>query len=224
MGTMAERYFNMARSYANATPYQSGNSDSQMRVEINLDAIRKHIADLNKMLVSDKDTQARFRNIIRKELRATRNKVAKAVHGALDNDPRQAYRAIRHNVYKQILGGNINILNQRKASKIVPYAPIRTLQPKQWGGNRRERSTRTEKLNSYYGVSRGFVLRFQNSGTDVRRISKVGPRAIKGGNRGSIRTRGIFAWPTQILMRDLEVAIGDALRQEFQLAWEEIQQ
>jgi hypothetical protein len=56
--------------------------------------------------------------------------------------------------------------------------------PKQRGGNRRKRSHETMRIDSYHGGDRGFILRFQNAGTQERET--------RYGKRGALRERNWF--------------------------------
>ena len=139
----------------------------------------------------------------------------------LENDPREAIKSIRTTVYKKVLGGNINILNGKKAHGSNNYEPPRTLTPGQRGGNRRSRSERTKQIMGYAPLDRGFILRFVNSGTKTRvigfrnsvkanraRYEKLVTRIHSGdksrtGNRGAIAPRNWF-------MQSSESALGNA--------------
>ena len=111
--------------------------------------------------------EKRLRDAIKKVLGEVRKKLQGEAQSGLQmqSDPRNAYKAVRYAVYKRIFGGQVNILDSRKASK-SSYEPARN--PSQRGGNRMARSQRTKDLMEYQGASRGFVLRFLNAGTDVR--------------------------------------------------------
>lgn len=158
------------------------------------------------MLASDPEMEKAIREIIRTALKELRGELSGAAKQGLDmkSDPRQAYKAIKTTVYRQVLGGNVSILNRRRAG-----APQDTWMPSTHtgrGGNRRKRSGRTKSLQSYWGYDRGFVLRFLNQGTTQRAIKylELTPRADYGhksrmvsrpdkyGNRGSIRPRNWF--------------------------------
>jgi hypothetical protein len=107
----------------------------------------------------------------------------------------------------------------------------------QRGGNRRLRSERTYKLESYSGPDRAFILRFLNSGTADRYISfkydearENVHRGSQGGNkygetintgyRGSIEPRNWFGNRSQRVMqnaaRNLERLIDLLIKQELQ--------
>lgn len=142
---------------------------------------------LEHLLMSDYDNARRVRGFIRKVLKEARTAISKDIRSDLPNDPRKAYKAVKTSVYKQLFGGNISILQKRKAGSPTKYSKPRTLMPGQRGGNRIhvDPTGRTAQLDSYGGSDRGFVLRFQNSGTSARKS--------KYGNRGSITGRGMFS-------------------------------
>ena len=125
--------------------------------------------ELEKLLMSNPAMEKKVQGLIRKVLGEVRKNMGEAATDAMKSDPRKAYKAVRTAVYKRILGGNVNILQKRRASGGGgAYTPTRTLKSKQRGGNRRVRSERTMKLESYIGSDRGFVLRFLNAGTQDR--------------------------------------------------------
>jgi hypothetical protein len=92
----------------------------------------------------------------------------------MESDPRNAYKAVRFAVYKRLFGGQVNILQSRRAGVMRLYEPQRTLDPGKRGGNRRQRSQRTTNLMSYNGVDRGFILRWLNGG-----MNRTHPRTIR---------------------------------------------
>jgi hypothetical protein len=147
----------------------------------------------------------------------------------MDSDPRHAYKAIRFAVYKKIFGGQVNILNSRRAGAPTGYKPPRTLTPGQRGGNRRKRNSRD--LDKYEGVDRGFILRWLNNG-----MTKTNPRAIKftendrrkvdkwnkhpnTGNRGAIAPRNWFRGASlqelQKVAGEMEALIDKIIKDEF---------
>lgn len=139
---------------------------------------------LEKALSTNSSTERVLRKLIRKEILAARKKVVADVK--LKSDPRAARQAVRTSVYKKVLGANINIYTSRKTHSPNNYEPPRTLKPGQWGGNRRKRSDRTNTVMHYGPLDRGFILRFQNSGTKNRSNKP-------SGNRGSIAAKNFFA-------------------------------
>lgn len=183
---------------------------------------------LDSLLTSNPGMEKELTDIIRDVLKGARNDLARNAQSGLQmkSDPRQAYRAVRSSVYKRILGGNLNILPRRKAGRPGPELlppPPRTGR----GGNRRKRSQRTGKLQSYWGEDRSFVLRFLNQGTDQRAIKyqeetkkanggfrrRWVSRPDKYGNRGMITARRWFNGAT---MAVLENAVAE-LRDRFEM-------
>ena len=146
---------------------------------------------LDRLQAKDSQMEQRITKIIREAIKAARSMVTQDAKGAVGNDPRHAYKAVRSMVYKRILGGNISILQKRKAgSGKSGYEPPRTLRPGQRGGNRVPRSARTQQVMDYEGSDRGFILRFLNSGTGQRTAGTRNGRLH--GNRGSIAARNWF--------------------------------
>lgn len=85
--------------------------------------------------------------------------VAQATQREIPNDPREAWRAVRLNVYnKRVSGAAITINDDRSTAETRPWNPTR----KGTRGERR-RSSRTEQIDNYWGRSRAFILRFLNA-------------------------------------------------------------
>jgi hypothetical protein len=120
--------------------------------------------------------EKRLRDVICKVLGHARANLRKdATNGLqMESDPRNAYKAVRFAVYKRLFGGQVNILQSRRAGVMRLYEPQRTLDPGKRGGNRRQRSQRTTNLMSYNGVDRGFILRWLNGG-----MNRTNPRTIR---------------------------------------------
>lgn len=178
--------------------FSQTNKSNMIGLEFDNTATVRQKAALEAMLVSNPDTAAAMRKLISQEVSKARAAVAQAASGALKNDPREAWKAVRRSVYKSILGGQVNILNQKGgASGNNGYRPARKLDsnPHQRGGNRRKRSANTDRIDGYVGKDRGFILRFVNSGTAERQT--------RYGRRGSITARN---WFPNIGQRELEAA------------------
>ena len=167
-----------------------------------------------------------LQRIIRTMLMGVRSNLMKDAKSGLqmDSDPRSAYKAIRTAVYRRILGGQVNILQKRKAGKPGSYQkPLKGLPNR--GGNRWGRSDRTIALEGYQGADRGFVLRFLNQGTDERIIRTYTDRngdkhdISRGGNRGRISSRNWFGDKSQQELEkaseNLEKMIDELIKQEF---------
>lgn len=168
------------------------------------------IMALNRIITKDARMERELRRLIRKALQKARNDTSRDVHAAIENDPRKAYKAVLHTVYKRAFGGSVNILMKRKRGAPTNYHEPRKLKPGQRGGNRIRPSARTEQLKSYGGADRGFVLRFLNAGTDTRQT--------RFGNRGRISRRDMFAriapWHMETAAENLAASIEELVIQE----------
>lgn len=201
-----------------------------------VEGLLKQKEALESLMISNPSMEKKVQGLIRKVLLAARREVANSAKDAMQSDPHKAYQAVKSAVYRQILGGNISLLNKR-GTKFDNYEPPRTLQPGQRGGNRRTRSDRSNKLLHYAGSSRAFVLRFLNAGTQGRAIEFASDphraqvnRGSQGGNlqkygktvntgrRGNIRPRNFFATSSHIAMMkaadQLTALIDDLIRKE----------
>ena len=160
-------------------------------LEVNDAIILEQQKVLEAALSTNPKTQKALQKLIRKVIMEARAKVSSAASDKMKNDPRGAANAVRTSVYKKILGGNVNILNSRKAGKPTTYEPPRKLQPHQRGGNRVPRGKRTDTVMHYGPHDRQWILRFINSGTSDRMAGSRGGRL--SGNRGSIAARNFFS-------------------------------
>ena len=175
-----------------------------------LDAFEKKLREIE---TTNPGFEKRLRAAIRQVLAEVRSHLQQSAQSGLDmkSDPRHAYKAVRYAVYKRLLGGQVNILQSRRASgKRSSYEPQRKGLPVR-GGNRRPRSKRTEELMSYEGKDRGFILRFLNQGTT--------DRTSLGGNRGSIKARNWFGPKSQAELQNaaanLQTIIDRVINDEF---------
>lgn len=197
-------------------------------LEVNDAVILEQQKVLEAALSTNPKTQKALQKLIRKALMQARSELSDYIKTKLDNDdPRGAARAVRTSVYKKILGGNINILNSKKAHGINNYEPPRTLRPGQRGGNRRPRSMRTYKVMHYAGEDRQFILRFVNSGTQQRAIERLTrvsgtnkfrwtQDASKYGNRGSIAARNFFKAGVEPRLRRATEYLTDLIDEELE--------
>ena len=184
-----------------------------------VDGIVRQKQELESLLMSNPEMEKKVQGLIRKVLMAARRTISNDAKGVMKNDPRQAYKAVKSAVYRRILGGNVSILNKRKAGKRGPVPPVvHQLETRvnskgnHRGGNRMPRSRRTEDLLTYQGADRGFILRFLNAGTEGRE-SRIG-------NRGSISARNFFENSSQKAMEQaaaqLDALIEDLIKKEIQ--------
>ena len=172
---------------------------------IEVDGFVKQREELDKLMISNPAMEKKVQGLIRKVLIEVRKQLGQDAKQAMKSDQRQAYKAVKTSVYRQILGGSVSILNKRRASsRTSSYEPPRTLRPGQRGGNRVPRGERTQQLMSYEGSDRGFILRFLNAGATDREAGTRGGRLH--GNRGSIRPRN---WFGQNSHREMQKAAGE---------------
>lgn len=196
--------------------------------ELNDAVILEQQKVLEAALSTNPKTQKALQKLIRKALMQARSELSDYIKTKLANDdPRGAARAVRTSVYKKILGGNINILNSKKAHGTNNYEPTRTLRTGQRGGNRRPRSKRTDTVMHYAGEDRQFILRFVDSGTKQRAIERLTrvsgtnkfrwtQDASKYGNRGSITARNFFKAGAETRLRRATEYLADLINEELE--------
>lgn len=208
-----------------------------MADNVEIDGFVKQREELERLMMSNPAMEKKVQGLIRKVLMQARREIGNNIkfkHG----DPRQAYKAVKTAVYRQILGGSVSILRKRRAgTQFSNYEPPRTLRPGQRGGNRRPRSQRTNDLMHYAGSDRSFILRFLNAGTQGRAIEfrydearenvnrgsqggnkeKYG-KTINTGRRGNIAPRNFFSSSSHRAMQkaadELTKLIDDMIKQE----------
>lgn len=181
------------------------NGDIQVSGFIEKQAMFEHL------LTHEPGFDKNFRSVVRKVLQEARSRISKDAASYIQDDPRKAARAVKHTVYKQLFGGNVSILNKRRAGNPSgSYRPSRTLQPGQVGGNRRPRSQRTNQVDGYMGSDRGFILRFINEGTTERQT--------RYGSRGALRNTNWFGhvapWHMEKAASDVAAAINEYVKQQ----------
>ena len=206
MGRLSE-YVNGSRG--RSTFLDSGSSQTSGGVEIS--GFTENIELFGHLLTTDPDLAASFRKVIRKALSEARSKTSKDLKDYLENDPRDAYKAVRHVVYKRIFGGNVNILKKRRAGARYELIRPKKLKQGQRGGNRRPRvNDDRNRLETYYGSDRGFILRFLSSGTK--------PRMTRYGNRGLIPSKDIFGhsatWHVEQAVKDIADNINEYINKQ----------
>lgn len=200
-----------------------------MAENLEIDGLVKQRQELERLLMTDRGMEKKVQKIVRTVLSHVRKDVSNAARGSIKNDPRQAYKAVKTAVYRQILGGSVSILNKKKrATQFSAYEPPRKLRPKQRGGNRVPRSERTNDLLHYAGSDRAFVLRFLNQGTNPRTIKDFkydkNRKADKWnkhpntGFRGRIAPRNFFGSASHAAMRkavaEFQQLIDELIKQE----------
>lgn len=182
---------------------------------IEVEGIAEQIKQLEKMMTTNPRLREGIQSCVRKVLKEVQKQLSADADTGLQmkSDPRRAYKAVRYAVYKRLLGGQVNILQRRRAGQPGNYQKPRKGVTGA-GGNRWRRSERTKAIEGYEGADRGFILRFLNAGTEDRMITSYtdkngerhtlrsgGTANIKthglGGNRGSIAARNWFGQASQ---------------------------
>lgn len=175
---------------------------------------------LNKLHTKNQRMEKDLRKIIRFVLKNARKMVMSGARSNLPNDPRKAYQAVRHSVYKRIFGGQVNILARKKNNgKMFVGGPKSRIKQGQRGGNRMKRSARTNQVDSYYGSDRGFILRFVNAGTS-KRLAGTRDRAMSPANRGSIKARNWFATTASAAMDKAASELDTLITRAIHEIWE----
>lgn len=164
---------------------------------------------LEAALSTNPKTKEALQGLVRKCIFEARRQVAMSIKFA-NGDPRNTRQAIRSTVYRKVFGGNLNILDPKKAHGKNAYQTPQTNRGHLRGGNRMARSPRTQQILDYSGLDREFIMRFVDSGTrqrfvgfrnaqksNSRRYLETKQRWDAGGgrtgNRGAIAARGFFA-------------------------------
>ena len=174
---------------------------------------------LERLLTTDPTMEQYMRTAIAYVLEQARKDTMSEIASSIHNDPRHAARAVRRSLYKQILGGQINILQKKKAGK-TGSVPAST----------RGRLASTTRYLGYTGSDRGFILRFLNAGTAERtaahmnghgimRTSRTGRRLYKTstiGGRGSIAGRNFFGPASLTAMNDAAMLLSKELERIIQ--------
>lgn len=224
----------MARTYNSGWRDWFNTKSANINNNFVVEGLVEQMEQLDKLLSTSPEMEKRIQTVIRKVLTKAQKRMQQEIHGDLPNDPRDAYKAVRKAVYRRILGGNINILRKKRAGSPSSYTPTRTIKSGQRGGNRRPRSERTMRMDSYHAQDRGFILRFLNSGTkgrvmghfnqdphraDVKRgsqggdVNKYGNRGkVNTGNRGHIGPRNIFGSHLNQLGQYIDQALAEEFR------------
>lgn len=175
---------------------------------VQISGLVENQARFEHMLSTSPGFDMNVRNAIRQVLKEARGKISRDAASYIQEDPRKAYRAVKHTVYKTLFGGNVSILSKRRAGAKYDLIRQKKLQPGQVGGNRRPRVAANNRLDQYYGSDRGFILRFLSSGTVSRQT--------RYGNRGAIRQTNMFShiatWHMQQAAEDVANAINEYVK------------
>ena len=168
-----------------------------------VDAEESVLKQLDELYLSDGEFKDTAQALLWDQLSKVREQAVAIATRAMKNDPRNAAHAILRRMYKGRLAGNINIGDNRKRLE----SESTYVEPRGGrSGSRRTRSVkgRTEKLRSYQGADRGFILRILGSGRQEFMATGDGPTG-----RGSMAThgrRGAIAPRTDVMEAVLPIA------------------
>jgi hypothetical protein len=179
-----------------------------IELKVNSGVIAFQKKNLERMMTDNPETRKAIQQLIRETMWEARNSTAHEIEGIIGNNGQTA-RAVRNIVFQKILGGNVNIMNMVRGTakwKVVQKKRAVDQNPHMRGGNRRQRTMRTIQIQGYEGKARGFILRFQDSGT--RQRFAVGRNTLRSrgdnslywgklkaagrGNRGNITAGNFF--------------------------------
>ena len=206
MGRLSE-YINGSRGRSSFL--DSGASSRNSGVEVS--GFLENSEMLGRLLTSDPYMAANLKKVIRQVLKEARGRLSKDIASYLENDPRKAARAVKFGVYKSLFGGNLSILTKKKAGARYELIRQKKLQPGQRGGNRRPRvNDERNRLDTYYGSDRSFILRFLSSGTIDRQT--------RYGSRGNIGQRDLFGrtapWQMETAAQEVAANITEYIKRE----------
>ena len=229
----------MARTYNSGWRDWFATKSADINGNFVVEGLQEQMKQLDALLASNPEMEKRMRRVISKVMVKAQKWTQKEIAGDMPNDPRHAAKAVHKAVYRRILGGNINILRKSRATESASnYTPTRTLKSGQRGGNRRLRSERTHRMDSYTASDRGFILYWLNSGTGTRQergfrndphrsqvrrgsqggdVNKYG-KTTNTGARGSISARNVFASNIvalgEFIDRELNKEFSDLLKSQ----------
>lgn len=191
-------------------------SNPGIHVELNQRLVRQQARAFGELMVGNPDIRKRIRKIIGEELKDAAKRLREDAKYEMKEDPRKAYQAVKTSLYKKILGGNVSILARKKAGTLHPFHKERQIDRTPWqrGGNRRRRTYETERMDSYYGRDRAFILQFLNAGTTLRRT--------RYGDRGQIAPRN---WFVNMAPHEMQLAaenIADVIDDELAEAYAKV--
>ena len=193
--------------FSNNPDYWKGGSSSAGGVKFSVDqgAIELNVKNIESMMTDNPELREKLKEAIRQDVWKARQSVVRNMDKVFKNgDPAQARRAVRHVIYTEMLGANLNIYNMVRGTanwRVRQVERRGTSDPKGRGGNRRKRNFITIRMHGYEGKARGMILRWLNDGVNDRSIKFTHNQRRKvdkwnthpnTGNRGSITPRNFF--------------------------------
>lgn len=172
--------------------------DYELRAQEAIDRMKQQLSSLQWDEVNQNKT---VKKTWRDEFSAVRKIVQQSAKLSIPNDRAGVWKGVKTVRYKRILGGNVNILETK--GDVTMNMTIYNRQHKRYA------SERTRKMQSYWGASRSFILRFVNQGTQQRTAGSAGNNRGGSGNRGSLTARKWFNPSAQPAMESSVERIKD---------------
>ena len=153
-----------------------------MAVQVEIDNMTR----LDKLLMSNPDTEKEVRQLVGMVLREAEKEVESAAARAMKNgDYRNTALSVRKAVYRQIIGGNINILSGKRGRNGTRGSV---------GESTRGRTKKTQAMLGY--SDRSFILRWIDAGTNGRVTEYMNGHKILRGSIGERPQSRYFRFDT----------------------------
>ena len=196
--------------------------------------ISLNVKNIESMMTDNPELREKLRDAIRQDVWKARQSVVRNMNRVFKNgDPAQARRAVRHVIYEDILGANLNIYNMRRGTanwRVRQVDRKGTSDPKGRGGNRRKRNFITIRMHGYEGKARGMILRWLNNGVNDRAIKfkeRMSRKADKwnthpnSGNRGPIAARNFFETMASAALNVVSQHLAQIIEEEIERQFNE---
>ena len=202
-----------------------------MALEFDTKVFDNQVQVLQAAATMDGELGKRLRESIFVELKGVRDRIVSGIK--FDNgDPRGTAHSVKRYVAKKYLGGVVSILDGKSSGGTNSFNAPRKVYPGmkgQRGGNRMLRSQRTQQILDYPPDSRGFILRFVNSGTHPRYANGRNGKWDRRGNnstffklqeqgdyyRGNIAPRNFFGTLGNMEMQKAVANLSKIIDEEF---------
>lgn len=142
-------------------------------------------SQLDSMGADKIDFEMTKRKAVDRELNRVRSAVQQSARSVLGSSRHSAEKGVRINKYKSVFGGNVNILTTKKGGVLIDTSIYNR-------PHRRFTSERTKLMESYWGQSRSFILRWMETGTSSRTAGTRYSARGGSGNRGAVTARSFF--------------------------------
>lgn len=156
--------------------------DYEIRAREAVELLRQQLKNISWDEVDRSET---VKKAWKRELQTVRKVIQQSAKSAIPNDRASVWKGVRSVMYRSITGGNVNILESRSKSVTMNMTIYNRM-------HKRYTSERTRQVESYWGASRSFILRFVNQGTKPRKAGSRGNSRGGSGNRGTLPAKKWF--------------------------------